>query len=207
MNLRAPTAKPTFTSGATVNGDRLSVSTSAVPQTRVSPGTNGAESSLAFYRNANQSGTSAGDVWTLGHGAHGLGAGNFAIGASTIGSCLSISSSGTVNINYSLTIAGQPAATRPWVAGHFDGTTTPSVTALSDFGQRAIGVSRTSVGIYVVSWTGAHPRGAGYAVFANMNVTAGFLGWDRTSTSLTLRAFTNTGIPQDPAEIDFMVPS
>jgi hypothetical protein len=115
--------------------------------------------------------------------------------------------SSNVSVSGTLSIGGQPAATKPWVAGHFDGTTAASVPLSSDTGQRTItSVSRTSVGVYVVSWTGAHPRGVLYQVFANMNATAGFLSWDRTSTSLTLRAFTNTALPQDPAEIDFMIP-
>ena len=51
------------------------------------------------YRNADMSGGSPGDAWAIGHAAHGVGAGNFAIGTSTIGRCLSISSTGVLNVH------------------------------------------------------------------------------------------------------------
>ena len=58
------------------------------------------------------SGGSPGDAWAIGHVAHGVGAGKFAIGTSTIGRCLSISSTGVLNVhqpailNSSLTLGG-----------------------------------------------------------------------------------------------------
>ena len=52
----------------------------SVPPYRVSPATNGNESSIAFYRNSNFSIPSTGDVWVVGHSTWGIGAGNFAIG-------------------------------------------------------------------------------------------------------------------------------
>jgi hypothetical protein len=202
-----------FSAGATVTGTATATQVvargaGAGGTVRAAPQTNGGESSIGFYRNSDQSGTAAGDQWVLGQGSWSVGAGNFSIGTLSWGSCLTINTTtAAVNIPYALTIVDRQVAPVPWVAGHFDGTTSASVTLTSDTGQRDISsVSRTSVGVYVVSWTGAHPRGDLYQVFANMNATAGFLSWDRTSTSLTLRAFTNTAMPQDPAEIDFMIP-
>ena len=81
--------------------------------------TNGGESSFGCYRNADLSGTAAGDQWVLGQGSWSVGAGNFLIGTLARGSCLTINATtGIANLPYGLTIADQPVATRPWVAGH-----------------------------------------------------------------------------------------
>jgi hypothetical protein len=190
-----------------VGGGVTATNAGTQPAVRIRPSANDGPAEIYFSRRADGSGNSAGDTWVIGHAGFGAGAGNFGIGTGGPGVCLSINANGTVNLPYGLFIGGQQAATKPWVAGHFDGTTSASVPLLSDTGWRGISsVSRTGVGVYVVSWAGAHPRGDGYSVFANMNATAGFLSWDRTSTSLTLRATTNAAVPQDPAEINFMIP-
>ena len=59
----------------------------------------------------------------MGHAGYGAGAGNFGIGTDGPGLCLSISSTGTLNVhqpaifNSSLTLGGSSAATKPWISG------------------------------------------------------------------------------------------
>ena len=60
----------------------------------------GAKQISFFYRNAGGTGIGAGDQWIMGHNCHNVGAGNFAIGSSTIGRCLSINSTGTLNVHH-----------------------------------------------------------------------------------------------------------
>jgi hypothetical protein len=92
---------------------------------------------------------------------------------------------------------------KPWVSGWFNGN--PVSVGSNNDGQKLFSVSRSSTGTYVVSWTGAHPKGTQYTVIAVMPSATGFLAWDRASTSVTLKAYTNAGLFQDPLEIDFMI--
>jgi hypothetical protein len=168
------------------------------------PAANNGGCEIAFHRNQDQSGTAPGDVWSLGHAAHGAGPGNFAIGTSTRGSCLAINATGVVNLPYGLTIAGQPAAIKPWIGGWF--FCNPLSVGSDNDGQKTLSVSRASTGRYTVSWTGAHPKGTQYMVIAVKNNLSGQLMWDRpSSTSLELISNNNGGFPQDPVEISVMI--
>jgi hypothetical protein len=68
----------------------------ATPQLNVSPNTNAAESSIAFWQNTNNSGT----LWVAGHNPGGAGSDKFAIYNSTFGgNALTIQNDGNVGLN------------------------------------------------------------------------------------------------------------
>jgi hypothetical protein len=186
---------------------------------RVAPLTNSGESSIGFYRNADQSGSAAGDRWVLGQGSWGVGAGNFSIGTLTRDSCISIDAQGATTFNYpvsffsqpSVTIGNRQVGTRPWVAGRFAGSTVAStiIPRTSD-GHRGFTVARAStVGEYVVSWTTPHPNGGNYVYFAQAGgLQAIVLAMGATATSLTISFYTYTGSQADPVfpgEATFMI--
>jgi hypothetical protein len=92
-NTYAPLLNPSF------NGT-LAVNSANFGQLRALPTGNGGESSIACYRNPAQAGDNvAGGVWSLGHNTWGCGQGNFAIGTVNVGRCLSISSTGVLNVH------------------------------------------------------------------------------------------------------------
>ena len=63
----------------------------------IAPPTNGGESSMTFYSRNDESQTSTGDSWSLGHNTFGKGVGTFSIGAYGLGACLTIDSTGKVS--------------------------------------------------------------------------------------------------------------
>ena len=67
-------------------------------QLRISPAASSGESSIAFFRNANRTTASTGDLWLIGSQVNGLTNGNFVLTTGT-GSILTITSSGNIGIN------------------------------------------------------------------------------------------------------------
>jgi hypothetical protein len=196
---------------ATFDGQVVARGSGIAGTIRAAPATNGGESSIGFYRNSDQSGNAAGDQWVLDQGSWGVGAGNFSIGTLARGQCLTIdATTGIVNSFYMLTIAGQPAATRPWVAGRFSGTTVAgAVTLRANIGQQqSVTITRTStVGEYNLSWTTAHPLGANYVM--TVALPGGNPIWLTTSaTTATISCYTFQGTqidPASPADVYFVV--
>jgi hypothetical protein len=216
----APSNNPTFAGGVSVGGtltvtgqsnlsNRLIVSADGIGVSiRASPPANGGESSIGFYRNTNLSGNTGGDQWVMGHNSWQVGAGNFAIGTLGRGECISIASaSGAVNAVHSLTIAGRPAATKPWVAGRCapgaGGTIFSSSGQQSDFSVTRNGDG--TVGQWRVSWSAGHPSGSDYGVLITVGGTP--VHWSYTSVSATsfqLSFYNLSNSLADPSEFTFM---
>lgn len=66
---------------------------------RITNKTDGAETGIGFYRNANKAGTTAGDIWVMGHNSWQPGDRNFGIGCSGKGLILKLESNGNATIN------------------------------------------------------------------------------------------------------------
>jgi hypothetical protein len=215
----APSNNPTFTGGVNVGGtltvtgqsnlsNRLSVTAAgAGGSIRATPPANGGESSIGFYRNTDQSGNVAGDQWVMGHSSWSVGVGNFAIGTLERGQCTSIASaSGTLNVIHSLTIAGRPAATKPWVAGR--NSPSGGGTLFSSSGQQStFSVERNGQGLgqFRISWSAGHPLGSDYGILITTGGTP--MHWTYTSVSATsfqLSFYNLSNSLADPTEFTFM---
>jgi hypothetical protein len=72
---------------------------------QLSPPQDNYEVAIGFYRYANKRVSNAGDAWLIGPGLWGN-SGSFVIGTGSISACLTINTSGVVNIPYSLSING-----------------------------------------------------------------------------------------------------
>ena len=115
--------------------------------------------------------------------------------------CLDLTfTTGVVNCVRGLTVAGQPVAREPWIAGHFDGG--PPVGGVTVNGQCQFTVTRSSLGVFVIAFAAAHPRGDTYTVLATI-AAGGHVTWSKTATSLTINTFNRSGLPADPAELNF----
>ena len=118
-----------------------------------------------------------------------------------LGPCLDLTfATGVVNCVRGLTVAGQPVAREPWIAGHFD--CGPPVVNVNVTGQCPWTVTRDSTGVYVVTFGEQHPRGDSYTVLATIPA-GGFVMWDKTATSLTLNTKNTSGQAADVAEVNF----
>ena len=118
-----------------------------------------------------------------------------------LGLCLDLTfATGVVNCVRGLTVAGQPVAREPWIAGHFDGG--PPVAGVTVNGQCQFTVTRDALGVFVVAFAAAHPRGDSYTVLATI-AAGGHVLWDKTATSLTFSTFNRSGLAMDPAELNF----
>jgi hypothetical protein len=110
LGVKANRDNPTFTTAVAVNGSMTATQVvargfGAGGTVRSAPTTNGGESSIGFYRNADQSGNAAGDQWVLGHNSWSAGAGNFSIGTLGRGECLTINAlTGVANVPYGLSV-------------------------------------------------------------------------------------------------------
>ena len=148
-----------------------------------------------------------GDVWVAGHAGFGAGDRNFGLGTNGPGLIMKIEGSSgkttfnrEVNVDADLRIRGRAVAIGPWIAGHFD--CGPPVVNVNITGQCLWTVTRSSTGVYVVTFTEPHPRGDSYTVLATIPA-GGSVTWAKTATSLTLRAYSINGQPTDPAELNF----
>ena len=100
----ATSTSPTFT--GTVSMGPLNITYNGIwGAVQVAPTTDNSETGIGFYRYANKQITNAGDAWVVGQGSWGN-AGSFVIGTAGLGACLTINTSGVVNIANSLTISG-----------------------------------------------------------------------------------------------------
>ena len=63
-------------------------------------------------------------------------------------------------------------------------------------------LTRSSTGVYVVTFAEPHPRGDSYTVLATIPA-GGFVMWSKTATSLTFSAYSTNGQLTDPAEVNF----
>jgi len=140
------------------------------PQVNVSPSTNGNESSIAFYANANRTGDVAGSIWYVGQAVSGAAADSFAIAAYAVGKVLTISSAGAVSIPGTLSASGATVAYAPWAAGRVNaaGALVASVSTT----QSTWTPARTATGNYTITFATAHPQGANYTCLVSLTTPA-----------------------------------
>jgi len=98
----APLNSPSFT-GTTNTGALNVVKTQPWGTLQLSPPSDNQEVAIGFYRYADKRVSNPGDSWLIGQQLWGN-AGSVVIGTGNIGACLTINSSGNVNIPYSLSI-------------------------------------------------------------------------------------------------------
>jgi hypothetical protein len=105
-----------------------------------------------------------------------------------------------VNVDADLRVRGRAVAIGPWIAGHFD--CGPPVANVNVTGHCVWTVTRSSTGVYVVTFAEPHPRGDSYTVLATIPA-GGFVMWSKTATSLTLNTKNTSGQAADVAEVNF----
>ena len=160
------------------------------------PNTTTGESAFGFYRNGDSSVSATGDFWAVGHNAYGPGDRNFRIGRHNTNLCLSITSSGTVNIPYALQIGGTSTDTlymaRPWVQCVVNWFAT--ILSGSDVGRVTPTISRTSgqaSWAYGLSFP-VHQRSFNYTTSVQARVDAGLafaVVSNQLSNSLRVRTY------------------
>jgi hypothetical protein len=191
----------------------------------VVPSVAGGRAELTFYRNIDKSGGDAGARWTIGRDSHAVGANNFAIGNNTLGTCMTFSTTGAVSIpgtlavTGSITSAGLPLYTKPYIAGRISAAGVTGIdvpvpiisggTAANNAGQQLIAsATRIDAGRYRINWTTPHPNGDQFGVYLTPRITGGFAHWG-TPTSTSFNMFCSiivNGVvtPSDPQDIAFM---
>jgi hypothetical protein len=188
---------------------------SNLPGISIRPTQDNGPAEIYFSRLKDGSGDQAGDNWIVGTDAYGAGDGVFTIATGWLQVVMRIAPSGQTTFNYpvnfaapanEVTVGSRQIGVRPWVAGCFQGRSSNGpCTVVSTDGHQIYGASRSALGVYDITWLGAHPKGSSYMVLANMPTITGFLSWSRTPTSLTLICSTNGGFAQDPPELDFQI--
>ena len=186
------------------------ISDSANGMIQCSPAVSGSESSIAFYRNTLRSISATGDVWVVGHNAHGSGDRGFAIGTNNLGPALSINTAGLVTIPNGLTVNGPIISTtgeiRPWVLGRIN-TGATGFTNLNGARGAADGVTAVRVndaqgnpipGRYAISWPSVGMSTSYVQLTCSATVgTQRFVNYTLlTATGMIVHCYDQTGAPQ-----------